>query len=342
MSRLNKKGEITINDIAKELNISPSTVSRALNNNVKISEATKERVRKVAQELGYELNLVASSLSKNKTNIIGVIIPHIGSQFFAQALSGIQEVAQSNGYNVIICQTNESVQQEVEMTKVMNSARVDGLVSCLTMETKDVSHFNVFSRKNIPVAMFDRVSYTISGPKIVVDNYEAAYLATEHLVNVGCKRIAHLAGSLSSKVFEDRAEGFKYALRKNKLPLLSQFLLASDLTEQDARDATKLWMSLPEKPDGIVAGSASAGLLIASAVKGLGVKMPEELSLISLGNERCNEIMTPSLSAIDIPGLEMGRSAAEQLINCIKNGTTDSSIILKPIQLLIRNSSFKI
>jgi len=338
----NKKGEITINDIAKELNISPSTVSRALNDNVKISEATKEKVKKVAQELGYELNLVASSLSKNKTNIIGVIIPHIGSQFFAQALSGIQEVAQSSGYNVIICQSNESVQQEIEMTKVMNSARVDGLISCLTMETKDVSHFNVFEKKHTPVAMFDRVSYAIPGPKIVVDNYEAAYMATEHLINIGCKRIAHLAGSLSSKVFEDRAEGYKYALQKNNLPLFPQYLLSSDLTEQDARDATKLWMSLPEKPDGIVAGSASSGLLIASAAKGLGVRMPEDCSLISLGNERCNEIMTPSLSAIDMPGLEMGRSAAKQLIKCIKSGTSKSSIILKPIQLLIRNSSFKI
>jgi len=343
MSATNKKkSEITINDIAKELNISPSTVSRALNNNVKISEATKEKVRKVAEDLGYELNLVASSLSKNKTNIIGVIIPHIGSQFFAQALSGIQEVASANGYNVIICQTNENVQQEIEMTKVMNSARVDGLVSCLTMETKDVSHFNVFSKKNTPVAMFDRVSYVIPGPKIVVDNYEAAYLATEHLINCGCTRIAHLAGILSSKVFEDRAEGFKDALKKNNLPLLPQYLLSSDLTEQDARDATRLWMSLLKKPDGILAGSASSGLIISSAVKGLGIKMPEELSLISLGNERCNEIITPSLSAIDMPGLEMGRSAASQLIKCIENGTIDSSITLKPIQLLIRNSSFKI
>jgi len=337
-----RKGEITINDIAKELNISPSTVSRALNDNAKISDATKERVRKVAQDLGYELNLVASSLSKNKTNIIGVIIPHIGSQFFSQALSGIQEVAQAKGYNVIICQTNESVQQEVEMTKVMNSARVDGVVACLTMETEDVSHFDVFAKKNIPVAMFDRVNYAIPGPKIVVDNYEAAYLATEHLVTIGCKRIAHLAGSLASKVFEDRAEGYKDALKKHGIPLLSQYLLSSDLTEKDARDATKLWMSLPEKPDGIVAGSASSGLLIASAAKSMGVKLPEELSLISLGNERCNEIITPSLSAVDMPGLEMGRSAADHLIKCIKKGKVDGGITLKPIQLVIRNSSFKI
>lgn len=335
------KREITINDIAKELNIAPSTVSRALNNNSKISDATKEKVKKVAQDLGYELNLVASSLSKNKTNIIGVIIPHIGSQFFAQALSGIQELAQENGYNVIICQTNDSAKQEVEMAKVMNSARVDGVVACLTMETMDVSHFDVFTKKNIPVAMFDRVNYNMPGPKIVVDNYEAAFMATEHLINIGCKRIAHLGGVLSSKVFEDRAEGFKDALKKNNIELKSQYLLSSDLTEQDAREATRLWMAMPEKPDGIVAGSASAGLIISSTAKNLGLELPNQLSIISLGNERCNEIVTPSLSAIDMPGYDMGRTAVAELIKCIGNKTIENSIILKPIQLIIRNSSFK-
>ncbi|MBK3518464.1 LacI family DNA-binding transcriptional regulator [Carboxylicivirga marina] len=341
MALKEQKREITINDIAKELNISPSTVSRALNDNAKISEATKEKVKAVAQDLGYELNLVASSLSKNKTNVIGVIIPNIGSQFFAKALSGIQEVARANGYNVIICQTNESVQQEVDMTRVMNSARVDGLVCCLTMETKDVGHFDVFTKKGIPVAMFDRVSYAVPGPKIVVDNYEAAYTATEHLINLGCKRVAHLAGTTSSKVFCDRTEGFKDALQKNDLPLLPQYLLSSDLTEQDARDAVRIWMNLPDKPDGIVAASASSGLIISAAAKSAGVRLPEDLSIISLGNERCNEFVTPSLSAVDMPGYDMGKSAVEQLIKCIKSEKVDSSITLKPIQLLIRNSSFK-
>lgn len=341
MALREKKGEITINDIAKELNISPSTVSRALNDHVKISEATKARVKAVAQDLGYELNLVASSLSKNKTNVIGVIIPNIGSQFFAKALSGIQETARENGYNVIICQTNESAEQEKEMTRVMNSARVDGLVCCLTMETKDVSHFDVFIKKRVPVAMFDRVSYAVPGPKIVVDNYEAAYTATEHLINLGCKRIAHLGGINSSKVFSDRIEGYKDALSKNGLPLLPQYLLSSDLSEQDAREALRIWLNLPEKPDGIVAASASSGLVIATSAKGAGLDLPKELSLISLGNERCNEFVTPSLSAIDMPGYDMGKSAVSKLIECIREEKVDSSITLKPIQLLIRNSSFK-
>ncbi|MCU4176142.1 LacI family DNA-binding transcriptional regulator [Carboxylicivirga sp. N1Y90] len=336
-----KSGEITINDIAKELNIAASTVSRALNNSTKISEATKQKVRKVAEELGYEINLVASSLSKNKTNLIGVVIPNINSQFFAHALSGIQEEAKAAGYNVIISQTNESYEQEVEVMKVMNSARVDGLIVSLTMETKSTDHFNALVRKSVPIVMFDRVNFSVPGPKIVVDNYEASFKATQHLIGNGCKRIAHLAGNLSCKVFEDRAEGFKEALNKNILPLLPQFLLACDLNEKDTREAMKLWMSLDERPDGIVVASASSGLMIASIARSYGVTIPGDLAIISLGNERCNELMIPSISAVDMPGSEMGKAAAINLIETIKTGHIEDRIILKPIQLLMRNSTFK-
>ena len=340
MSKSDKKGEITINDIAKALNIAASTVSRALNDSAKISDKTKQKVRQAAQEMGYELNLVASSLSKNKTNLIGVILPKLSSQFFAKALSGIEEVAQIAGYKIIICQTNESYLQEMEMTKVMNSARVDGVIACLSMETQNVDHFNVFLRKEVPVAMFDRVNFNVPGPKVVVDNYEGAYKATEHLINVGCKRIAHLGGPQNCKVFEDRAKGFSDALKHHDLPLLPQFLLASDLTEKDARDAMQLWMGLDQKPDAIFTGSATTGLIITSIAKNYGVKIPEELSIISFGNEPCNEFMVPSLSAVDMPGLDMGKAVAAHLIESIETKSTDSPLVLKPIQLLIRNSSF--
>lgn len=337
----NKRGEITINDIAKELGIAASTVSRALNDSSKISETTKQKVRKVAEELGYELNLVASSLSKNKTNLIGVVVPNINSQFFARALSGIQDEARAAGYNVIISQTNESYEQEVEVLKVMNSARVDGLIVSLTMETQKTDHFNALVRKNVPIVMFDRVNFSVPGPKIIVDNYEASYKATQHLVSNGCKRIAHLAGNLRCKVFEDRAEGYRDALSKNKLSLLPQFLLACDLTEKDTRDAMKLWMSLDERPDGIVVASASAGLMLASIARSYGITIPNDLAIISLGNERCNELMIPSISAVDMPGMEMGKTAAVNLIETIRSEKIEDRIILKPIQLLMRNSTFK-
>lgn len=337
---MKSKQEITINDIAKQLNIAPSTVSRALNNHPRISEATKEKVRKVASELGYELNLVASSLSKQKTNIIGVVVPSISSLFFAKALSGIQEVAQAAGYNVIIGQTNESYEQEVEAVKVMNSARVDGLVVCSAMETHDISHFDSLIKKEIPIAMFDRVHFDVPGPKVIVDNYEAAYKATEHLINVGCKRIAHLAGNSSCKVFGDRVNGFKEALNTNDLQLYPQYLLSSDLSEKDTREAMQVWMNLEDKPDGIVTASASSGLIMASLAKTYSIKVPEDLAVISLGSERCNELMVPSVSAIDMPGEEMGKTAVQSLLKCLKKKQVKNSMVLKNIQLVIRNSTF--
>lgn len=335
------KGEITINDIAKELGIATSTVSRALNNSNKISDATKKKVHAVAQELGYEINLVASSLSKNKTNLIGVIVPSIYSQFFSKALSAIQKEAKASGYNVIISQTNESFEEEVDVLKVMNSARVDGLIVCLSAETKTVDHFNALIKKKVPVAMFDRVHYDIPGPKVVVDNYEAAYKATEHLSKIGCKRIAHLAGPFGCKVFDERADGYRDALKANGLALYPQFLLSCDLREKDTRDALQMWMAQEERPDGIVVANASAGLILASNVKSYGISIPEDLSVISLGNERCNELMVPSLSAIDMPGEEMGKTATVKLLKRIKDKKTDNSIVVKPFRLLIRNSTFR-
>jgi len=336
-----KKREITINDIAKELNIAASTVSRALNDSDKISEATKLKVKKVAQDLGYELNLVASSLSRNKTNLIGVVVPSINSYFFSKALSGIQQEAKDAGYNVIISQTNESLKSEVEVLKMMNSLRVDGLVVCLSVETMNGDHFAALVKKNVPIAMFDRVSYDVPGPKIVVDNYEASYKATEHLAKIGCKSIAHLAGHLGCKVFSERAEGFKDALKSKNLPLLPQFLLSCDLSEKDTQEAFKIWLSQKQRPDGIVVGSASAGLALTGMAKSYNINIPDELAIIAIGNERCNEMMTPSLSAIDMPGEEMGKAAALKLLKRINSGAVDNSIVVKPFRLLIRNSTFR-
>ncbi|TAJ14741.1 LacI family transcriptional regulator [Marinilabiliaceae bacterium JC017] len=335
------KSEVTINDIARALGISASTVSRSLNDSSKISEKTKSRVREMAVELGYELNLVASSLSKSKTNLIGVIIPRLNSQFFSQAVSGIEEVARQSGYQIIICQSNEDFTKECEMAKVLYSTRVDGVVACLSKETTTVEHFNVFIQKKVPVAMFDRVSYAIEGPKVVVDNYEGAYRATEHLIASGCTRLAHLAGPQNCKVFQERAEGFRDALKKAGLPLLPRHLLASDLNEKDVRDSMALWMGLKEAPDGIFTASATSGLLMLNLVRNYNVRVPEDMAFISFGNEPCNELITPSLSAVDMPGLDMGKAAAKHLVDAIEKKQNGDGIFLKPIQLLIRNSSFR-
>jgi len=335
------KRSITINDIAEKLSVSPSTVSRALNNSSKISEETRRKVWELANEMGYDLNLVASSLFRKKTNIIGVLIPVINRVFFSQVLSGIEEVAHEEGYRVIIAQSNESFEKEQEILKTFSSTRVDGVLACLSLETRSFEHFSRFRKNGNTVVMFDRIAYDIDCSKVIVDNFEGAYLATEHLIKTGCKNLVHLAGPSGSEVFSQRANGFLEAVKANKLSLMPNALLQTDLTSQDVRDVLNLWMEQEEKPDGIFTANASTGLQILNLIKGLKIKIPDEIAVISFGNEPCNEYIEPSLSAIEMPGFEMGKSAARQLINEIDNSKAGPKTIIKPIQLLIRNSSFK-
>lgn len=339
-SKIDTAGGITINDIARELNISPSTVSRALNDSSKISEKTRNEVKAVAARLGYQINQTASALSKNKTNVLGVLLPRLNSHFFSKALSGIEAVAQAKGYRILICQSNDNRQQEEEMVKLLLASRVDGVVACLAMDSSG-DHFNILVKNKIPVAMFDRVNFNIPGSKVVVDNYDGAFRATEHLIQNGYRRIAHLAGSLSCKAFEERINGYKDALSKNGIALEPQMVLSCNLDEKDTREAFMHWMRMPAKPDAIFTASASSGLAICAMAKAMGISIPAELGIISFGSEPCHDLITPTLSSVDMPGSEMGKTAAELLIEAIENKTQAKPLILTPIKLLVRNSSFR-
>lgn len=336
-----QRGGITINDIARELNISPSTVSRALNDSSKISEKTRNEVKAVAARLGYQLNQTASALSKNKTDVIGVLLPRLNSHFFSRALGGIEEAAHAAGYRILICQSNDNRQQESEMIKLLLSSRVDGVVASLSMDSNDGSHFDILTKNRIPVAMFDRVSFNIPGPKVIIDNYDAAFKATEHLITNGYKRIAYLSGLISGKLFEERLNGFKDALTKHNIPIEPQMVLSCNLDEKDTREAFNHWMRMEHKPDAIFTSSASSGLIICALAKAAGISIPSEMGIISFGNEPCHEIITPPLSSVDVSGEEMGRLSTELLIETIENKTNEQPLILVPFKLLIRNSSFR-
>jgi LacI family transcriptional regulator len=335
------KSNITITALAKALKVSPSTVSRALNDSNKISEKTKTRVREKAKELGYELNQVASSLSKNRTGMLGVIVPEIKSYFFSRALSGIEGVAHDSGFQIIIAQTNDSYKRERDICRMLQSARVDGVIASLSLETTDVGHFELLQKNNTPVVLFDRVNYELDCTKVLVDNYEGAYLATEHLIKTGCKRPVHFGGPPNCRLFHDRAEGFREALKRHGLTIDPDMILATDLTGKDVRDALKLWMNSGQTPDGIFTATASTGLLILHLLKTYNVSVPSEIAIISFGKEPCNELIEPSLSSVEMPGYDMGRTAVSHLINALSGRIIGHPTIIKPISLQIRNSSFK-
>ncbi len=332
---------VTINDIARELKVAPSTISRALNNKSQISEKTKKLVRQKAAELGYDINLVASSLSKNKTNIIGVLLPNINRYFFSQVVSGIESVAYDKGYQIIIAQTNESLEREIEVTRMFNSTRVAGVIACLSVKTTDVSHLEKLKKNGIPLVLFDRVDYSLDCQKIIVDNFDGAFQAVSHLIKIGCKKIAHLGGPSDCKVFQERARGFSEALEIHKIQLWPNFLLATDLTHEDVRGVFSMWMTAPQKPDGVFVAGSDAGLMLTKMAVEAGIKVPDELAIVAFGDEPANEYICPSLSAVEMPGYDMGRTAVSQLFDAVEGRYAGSGTTVKPLQLIVRRSSFK-
>lgn len=335
------KSSITINDIARELKVAPSTVSRALNNSNKISNSTKRKIVEKAEELGYNLNMVAASLSRSKTNTIGVVIPYLNNYFYSQVVNGIEEFAYSKGYRILIAQSRDSFAKETEILRTMSSTRVDGVIACLSTATQSTEHLLKLTRNNIPLVLFDRVSFDFPCQKVTIDNYNAMQQSITHLARSGYKNIAHLGGPTTCNIFTEHSNAFKDTLEKEDLPLIPQFHLSSDLTEEDISEAMKIWFSGKTKPDAIITANSTAGLLVSKLAKELKLSIPDDLALISLTSEPALHFVEPQITSIELPGSEMGKTSMEFLFNEIKNGKQNDNTSIKPFQLIIRNSSFK-
>jgi LacI family transcriptional regulator len=334
------KSSITINDIAQELNVAPSTVSRALNNSRKISDATKKKIVDKAEELGYNLNMVASSLSRRETNTIGVVVPNINNHFYSQVVNGIEEIAYNKGYRILITQTRDSVAREKEIMRTLSATRVDGVIACLSLETQNTDHLHSLTKNDIPLILFDRVSYNFPCQKVIIDNYSAMTQSISHLVRSGNKNIAHLGGPVTCNIYSEHSRAFKDALAKNNLPLLPQFHLSSDLTEEDISEAMKIWFSQKTKPDAIVTANSYAALLVSQMAKELSLSIPEDLAIASLTSEPALRFVEPQITSIELPGTDMGRTSMEFLLKKIKQHDQNFNTTIKPFQLIIRNSSF--
>ncbi|MDA3866028.1 MAG: LacI family DNA-binding transcriptional regulator [Salinivirgaceae bacterium] len=334
------KSSITINDIARELNVAPSTVSRALNNSRKISDATKKKIVDKAEQLGYNLNMIAASLSRRATNTIGVVIPAINNHFYSQVVNGIEELASNKGYRILIAQTRDSVAKEKEIMRTLSATRVDGVIACLSLETKNTDHLHNLTKNEIPLILFDRVNYDFPCQKVITDNYSAMTQSVSHLARSGNKNLAHMGGPLGCNIYTEHARAFKDALKKNNLPLQPQFHLSSDLTEEDITEAMKIWFSQELKPDAIITANSSAALLVSKLAKELNISIPKDLAIVSLTSEPALRFVEPQITSIELPGIEMGRTSMEFLLEKITNRDQNFNTTIKPFQLIIRNSSF--
>jgi LacI family transcriptional regulator len=338
-----KKGKSTIHDIAEKLNITASTVSRALNDHPRISVATKKAVKKVAETLNYQPNHIAASLRSGKSNIIGIIVPSIDRTFFSAVVRGIEEIANTSRYNVMICQTHDNYEKEVATVDALLKAQVDGIIVSFAKNTKQFDHFLKAKEKGVPVIMFDRTHDDLEISQVVVDDFLGAYEATEHLIRQGCKRIGHITNLIKVSIYKERLRGYKEALIANGLPYDAQYVIEGNLQLEDGRTAMEKLLQLPKPPDGVFSASAYGIMGALQILKERSIKVPEQVKLIGFSNEPFTYLTEPPLSTIEQHSMRMGNAAAEIFLEEMNNKDKmfiPQKIVLKP-ELIIRKSSSK-
>ncbi|TAH19374.1 MAG: LacI family transcriptional regulator [Cytophagales bacterium] len=337
-----KNEQITIKDIAKALNISTSTVSRALRNHPDISDETKKAVAELAKKMKYHPNSIASSLRNKRTETIGIIVPEIIHTFFSSAIAGVEEIAYKEGYKVIICQSNESYEKEIVNVETLISARVDGILASISNQTATYDHFELALQRKVPLVFFDRVCETLDTSQVVVDDFEGAFTAIQYLIDTGCRRIAHIAGPQNLAICKKRKEGYLSALEHNGLPIDERLIITCNLDQQDAVKATEKLLHLSEKPDAIFAVTDPVAIGAHITIRKHGFKIPDQISLIGFTNDAVSEIIEPSISTMAQPSFEMGKMAATQLIYQIRNKSAPLQHLVLKTNLIVRNSTKKI
>lgn len=342
-----KFNQVTIKDIARELGISPSTVSRALKDHPDISVQTKKAVNELADKLNYQPNIVALNLRQKKTNTIGVIIPEIVHFFFSTVISGIEDVAYTAGYNVILAQSNESYQRELTDMKALFNSRVDGMLLSISRETTNFDHIESIISKGVPIVFYDRMYNSPTSSKVIVDDYAGSKEAVNHLISEGCKKIAHLYGVPNLLISKDRLRGYEDALKENKMKVDENLVVTCGSgTFEEGKKATQKLLSQSSVPDAIFAGNDPMAMGAMMAIKEKGLKIPQDIAIVGFSNWFFGELMEPSLTTVDQPGFEMGQEAARILIRQIEMKDKEDfepqaeTKVLKT-RLVIRNSSLK-
>jgi LacI family transcriptional regulator len=329
----------TIKDIARKLQLSTSTVSRALRNAADVSIETRNAVLALSEELSYQPNKLALSLQQKQTHTIGVLVPNL-DYVLSTMVKGIDEVALEAGYTVMVCQSNESFGREIVNTRRLLDSLVDGLIVSVSSETKVYDHLRKIQDKKVPMVIFDRTLKDIAVPQVELNNFEGGVIATEHLIEQGYKRIAILAGPKNLAISNLRLDGYLHALKKNKMKPNPDHMIYCDFNQQYAYVATLELLSMKQRPDAIftISDRMAVGAMLAIREKGL--SMPQDIGLVGFNNEPITSLLTPGISSVEQPAFEMGKAAAKLFIELMHNNEdmSDTLVTLKP-RLMIRASS---
>jgi DNA-binding LacI/PurR family transcriptional regulator len=309
--------QVTIKDIAAELGISVSTVSRALKDHPDINVETKRKVRELAEKYNYTPNAIALSLRSNKSFNIGVIIPEIVHHFFSSVISGIEGLAWQEGYHVMIYQSNESLEREIQNTRALLSSKVDGVIISMTKDTNQFDHFKELQKSKVPVVFFDRICPEIESDRVIIDDYQASFNAVEHLISGGAKRIFHFAGPQNLQITQQRKTGYLDALRKHSLEIRDEYVFDCDNYDK----AILLMTTLIENkniPDAIFAVNDFTAIGAMTALKKHGIRIPDQIALAGFTNGLISMVTDPPLSTVDQHGYEMGQKAMELLLDRVE------------------------
>jgi LacI family transcriptional regulator len=338
-----KAKEVTIYDIAKKLNISPATVSRGLQDHPAISKKTKKKIIEMVDELGYRTNHFARNLRQQHTKTIGVIVHELNSNFITSVLAGIEKVTTEEGYDIIIAHSSESYEKEAANAENLFNKRVDGLIASLSFDTTNLDHFQRFIDKGVPVMFFDRVEQDGDNSVVIIDNAKCGYVATNHLIEQGCKRIVHVTSSLKRNVYSQRFKGYKDALFDNELPFDNSMLIVGDLTEKAGVDAAMKVLKMKPRPDGAFITNDFVAAVFMRTLKEHGISIPKDIAIVGFNNDAIGHLIEPALTTINYPGLDMGEIAARNLINHLKglSNIHQTNTIIVRSELIVRKSSLK-
>ena len=332
-------GKVTIKDLASLLGVHHSTVSRALRDHPDVSKDTKKRVIKLAKKINYSPNIFARNLKTNSNLAIGVIVPEIKHYFFSSVISGIDEIAHKEGYALLLSQSNENYMREKTNTNALVSNRVAGLLVSISQTTKNYSHFRSLQENGIHLVFFDRVVESIKTSKVVVDDYEGAYKATEYMIKKGYKRIGHLAGAKNILITKNRFQGYRDCLIKNGIDFNESLVFFGGFQEEDGIKGMKYLLGLKKGPDAILAVNDPVAFGAYEIIRSKGLKIPNDIAVIGFSNNPNSALIEPSLTTVEQPAFEIGKQAAEILFQQIKTKSFKPITKILKTNLIERNSA---
>ncbi|WP_234568026.1 LacI family DNA-binding transcriptional regulator [Rhodohalobacter sp. 614A] len=337
------KKKTTIYDIAEELGVTASTVSRALNDHPNVKDSTKKLVMEKAKKMNYQPNSIAAALRNGKSNTIGVIVPNMDRNFFASVVRGIENVVSDTGYNIIICQSNDSLEKERANINTLLEAQVDGILASYAKETTDFSHYEEVIKRDVPLILFDRVNDSLGVGAVIIDDYLGAFKATEHLIKQGCRRIVHLSGPTNISIYKERRRGYEEALQKYDIPVDENLIIYSDLKLEDGYSIGKELLKLDPLPDAIFSASDFSAVGAMEVLKNAGIAIPEQVAIVGFSNEQFTSFVEPGLTSVDQRSIQMGSFTAKLFLDSIDKKSSTSlppKIVLNP-DLIVRKSSLK-